>query len=143
MTIRPAAEPDVPRIAEMGARFIDAEYPHAVRFDAAQLAATTRQLIAHGLVLVAEAAAGVVGMLALTTYPHPLSGDLIATEVVWWMEPEARGGRAALKLFAAGEAWARAQGATQLQMIAPSDKVGAFYERLGFGKIETHYQRAL
>jgi RimJ/RimL family protein N-acetyltransferase len=143
VTIRRAVVEDVPRIAEMGARFIDTEYPHALRFDAEQLAATTQRLMAHGLVLVADAGDGVVGMLALTTYQHPLSGDRIATEIVWWVDPEVRGGRAALQLFAAGEAWARAEGATHLQMIAPSDKVGRFYERLGFAKLETHYQRAL
>jgi len=84
-----------------------------------------------------------VGMMALTTYTHPMNGDTIATEIVWWIQPEARGGRSALQLFKAGEAWAREQGATTFQMIAPSDQVGAFYERLGFTKIEVHYQRSL
>lgn len=128
----------------MGARFIDTEYPGAIRFDPPALAALTRSLIdGGGAVFVVEKDGGLVGMMALTTYVHPMSGDTIATEIVWWMDPEARGGRAALKLFSAGEAWARSKGATKFQMIAPSDKVGAFYERLGFERIEVHYQRSL
>lgn len=143
MTLRRAEEADVPAIVAMGARFIDAEYPGAIRFSAEGIGTLARNLIAGGgVVLVAEAIAP-VGMMALSTYLHPMSGERIATEIVWWMDPDARGGRAALKLFAAGEAWAREQGAVKLQMIAPSDKVGQFYERLGFERIEVHYQRSL
>ena len=142
--MRVATVDDIPAIAAMGAHFIETEYPGAIRFDAERLATLTRSLIdGAGVVFVVEQAGALVGMMALTTYLHPMNGDTIATEIVWWMEPEARGGRAALKLFAAGEAWARDQGATKFQMIAPSDQVGAFYERLGFQKIEVHYQRSL
>jgi len=142
--IRLATVEDIPAIAAMGAHFIETEYPGAIRFDADRLATLTRSLIdGAGVVFVVEQAGALVGMMALTTYLHPMNGDTIATEIVWWMDPAARGGRAALQLFAAGEAWARAQGATTFQMIAPSEKVGAFYERLGFHKIEVHYQRSL
>lgn len=142
--IRTATREDVPRIVDMGARFIDTEYPGAVRFNPEMLAALTTALIdGAGTVLVVEAADELVGMMALQTYVHPMSGDLIATEIVWWMEPEARRGVTAIRLFIAGEQWAREQGATKLQMIAPSDKVGQFYERLGFERIEVHYQRSL
>ena len=142
--IRLATVEDIPAIAAMGAHFIETEYPGAIRFDAERLGTLTRSLIeGAGVVFVVEQDGALVGMMALTTYTHPMNGDPIATEIVWWIQPEARGGRAALQLFKAGETWARAQGATQFQMIAPSDKVGVFYERLGFAKIETHYQRAL
>lgn len=144
MTIRAATPNDLDAIVAMGERFIETEYPGAIRFDPERLVSLACSLMAGaGAVLIAEAADGLVGMMALTTYQHPMNGDTIATEIVWWMEPEARGGRAALQLFAAGEAWARTQGATKFQMIAPSDKVGRFYERIGFERIEVHYQRSL
>lgn len=142
--IREATADDIPRIVEMGARFIDTEYPGAVRFNAQQIGAMATALMnGNGAVFVVETEGRVAGMMAMTTYEHCLSGDLIATEVVWWVEPESRGGRAAFHLFAEGEKWARAKGATKLQMIAPSDKVGKLYERLGFERIEVHYQRSL
>ena len=142
--MRVATVDDIPAIAAMGAHFIETEYPGAIRFDAERLGTLTRSLIdGAGVVFVVEQDGALVGMMALTTYTHPMNGDTIATEIVWWIQPEARGGRSALQLFKAGEAWAREQGATTFQMIAPSDQVGAFYERLGFTKIEVHYQRSL
>jgi len=142
--IREATRADIPAIVRMGARFIETEYPAAIRFNGDQLGALTTSLLqGGGVVFVAAVGETLVGMMALTTYVHPMSGERIATEMVWWMEPEARGGRAALRLFDAAEAWARGQGATTFQMIAPSDKVAAFYERLGFARIEVHYQRSL
>jgi len=144
MTIRQATAEDVPAIVAMGERFIATEYPQAIRFNPQGIAALAQALIAGaGVVFLADDFSGTVGMMALTTYAQPMSQELVATEVVWWMEPEARGGRAAMKLLKAGEAWARAQGATRFQMIAPSEDVCRFYERVGFERIEVHYQRTL
>lgn len=143
--VRPATPADVPAIVAMGATFIETEYPGAVRFNPAQLATLAEALMAGtgSVVFVVEADAALLGMMALQTYAHPMSGDTIATELVWWVNPAARGGRAALQLLDAADRWARQQGATMLQMIAPSDKVARFYARVGFDKIETHYQRRL
>ena len=144
MSTRHAVEADIPQIVAMGSRFIDSEYAGYLTFSPRTIADFAQRLITGaGVVFLAEAETRIVGMMAMTTYPHPFSGETIATEVVWWMEPEARGGSAALRLFAESEAWARSQGATKLQMIAPSDHVAQFYERIGFERIEVHYQKAL
>lgn len=83
----------------------------------------------------------VVGMIAVHTYPHPISQEIFATELVWWVDPAQRGsGRALLN---AAEAWAKHRGAVALQMIAPTEQVERVYAALGFAKLETIYQKRL
>ena len=38
------------------------------------------------------------------------------------------------------EKWARQSGAARMQMIAPNERVGRFYRRLGYDHIESNYQ---
>ena len=143
--IRRATTEDLPAIVRMGLRFADAEYRGFLPATASALSALAAAVLANpdALLLVSEQGGDVVGMLAATTYVQPMSGETIATEIAWWMEPQARGSRAALRLLASAETWAKDKGATKFQMIAPTDHVGQFYERLGFTRIETHYQRSL
>lgn len=147
MIIREAALEDVPAIVAMGLRFASDEYKDYLRPDPLLLAQLAQRIITGqtsiGFVAQPEAGGPIVGMLGMMTYRQPMGGDLVATEIVWWVEPEARGPRAAIHLLNRGERWAREQGATKFQMIAPTDHVGHFYERMGFKKLETHYQRSL
>lgn len=142
--IRRATHADIPRIVAMGATFIEDVYPAAITFNGEAIATLTANLIdGAGVVFVADCAGAVAGMIALVTVVQPMSGETIATELVWWMDPDARGGAEAIRLLSQAEAWAKSKGATRLQMIAPSDKVAAFYERLGFQRVEVAYMRAL
>ncbi len=81
------------------------------------------------------------GMIAMLAYDHPFSGERIAFEVVWWVDPEARGD--GLRLLRAAEEWARDQGIKKMQMIAPNERVGVLYQRLGYLPVETSFQRSL
>jgi GNAT superfamily N-acetyltransferase len=65
----------------------------------------------------------------------------MAFEVVWWVEPEARGD--GVRLLRAAEDWAIEQGIGKMQMVAPNERVGALYERMGYLPVETSYQRTL
>lgn len=94
------------------------------------------------IVLVAEAPDGaLVGMIGALVSEHPYSGERVASELFWWVEPAHRGhGRDLMK---AAEAWARDQGAARFQMVAPNARVGRLYERFGYTAVETLYQRSL
>jgi len=141
--IRPATYVYVARIVEMGEKLIIDFYPLAMTFDGPSLEKLTKRLIdGAGAVFVVDIEI-VVGVIALVLVTQPMSGETIATELVWWVDPNARGGRAALELLAAAETWAKLNGATRLQMIAPSDKVCRFYEKLGFDRVEVAYMRTL
>ena len=146
LTIRAATEADIPQIVKMGLRFATAEYAISLPADPDRIAMLARNLMGgeNSVVLVSESSEGaVVGMIAMMVYDQPMTNELVATEIAWWMEPEQRGSSAGIRLLKAGEQWARARGARKLQMIAPTDRVGQFYERLGFQRIEIHYQRSL
>lgn len=140
MTRRACAD-DIARIVAMGQRFIEQIYPSDVIFNGEQIARLAQQMIESpdGDIFLAERAGAVVGMLAIHAYPHPMSGEQIATEVCWWVDPEYRG--IGMRLFRDAERWAKSHDAKVFQMIAPSPEVARFYERIGFKAIETTYQR--
>lgn len=141
MTVRLATLVDVDPIVAMGAHFIAQIYPSEITYNPTQIAKLARQLIESpdGAIYLADVRGLVVGMIALHAYQHPMSGERMATEVCWWVEPRHRG--IGVRLYRLAEAWSREQGATVFQMIAPSPDVARFYERVGFKAIETTYQK--
>ncbi|KKL86125.1 hypothetical protein LCGC14_1947880, partial [marine sediment metagenome] len=74
---------------------------------------------------------------------HYVSGELIAGEVVWWVDPEARTRRTGLKLMRKAEETAMGMGAVKMQMVAPNERIGKLYEHFGYTKVESTYQRNL
>jgi RimJ/RimL family protein N-acetyltransferase len=141
--IRAATEADIPALVAMGREFrAQTGYHRVIAEDAAQMATFCRQLLGGlGTILVLEDDGGLIGMIGLTCLPHFLSGEVTAGEVFWWVDLAHRG--RGLRLLRAAEAWARAQGAVSLQMIAPDARVERLYERLGYVAIERTYQRRL
>jgi RimJ/RimL family protein N-acetyltransferase len=143
--VRRATEADVPRILEMGLAFAAEEYARFLLSNPSQIEALIRHLLVGETtaLFVVEREERVLGMIAVQFYVHPMSLERIATEIAWWMDPAARGTRDGLRLLQAAEGWARDQQAVRMQMIAPNEHVGRFYERLGFAQVEIHYQRTL
>lgn len=133
---------DLPTLVAMARRFLGSVYAGKLPDNPAQLETFGRGLLTNpaSTVWVAEDETP-IGLIAMLLYTHPMSGELTATEVVWWVNPERRG--VGVRLFKRAEAWARAQGAVLLQMIAPTEAVARFYERCGFDRIETTYHRRL
>jgi GNAT superfamily N-acetyltransferase len=140
--IRLAAEPDIPRLVEMGRRFREETgYRAHIAENPAKMAQLAAQLAANGGLLVSERDGRLVGMLGYILFDHFLSGEMVAGEVFWWVEPEHRG--AGVRLLIEAERRARAAGASRMQMIAPTDKVGQFYQRVGYEYVESAYQKNL
>lgn len=127
----------------MGERFLRIVYRDLIQPHEPTLRALGLHLLTSdgSTVFVAEKAGEVLGMIGLMAYPHPMSGERTVAEVMWWVQPESRG--CGLRLLRAGEDWAREQGATVLQMIAPSPETERLYERLGYVPVERTYQRRL
>lgn len=146
MTIRAATLADVPDLVRMGQRFVtETAYRDLVALNPDQIAATAARLVdgPGSIVLVSDHGRGLTGMIGLLLFSHYVSGEPIAGEVMWWVEPEARG--AGVALLAAGEAWAHEVGAVRLQVIAPTamPAVGRLYARRGYAPIEVAYQKAV
>ena len=84
---------------------------------------------------------GIHGMLGGMKYPDPNSGELIATEFFWFVNPEKRG--QGLKLLKAFESWAKEQECKKIIMVHLADlmpdRIKQIYEKSGYEMLETHY----
>lgn len=144
--IRLATPDDVPALVTLGVRFLN-ETPYHMHLAASptHLEELARALIASedAVIFVAERHGEVVGCLALHVFPHPMSGERTANELVWWVNPEARG--VGVLLLRRGEEWAKAMDATRMQMVAPTaaPEVARFYTHAGFTPVETMYERRI
>lgn len=145
MIMRPATTDDVEPLVEMGIRFISAEFSKHFVASPAALRMTITSLVenADALFLVLEDNENIIrGTIGALTYCHPFSGELVATEMFWWVDPERRGG--GLKLMLAAEDWARKRGAVKMQMGAPAGRdMADFYARIGYAEVERAYQKKL
>lgn len=126
----------------MGARFVrETAYVGYVDVDPAAMARSVAWLLDQptGTVLVLAPSGDLVGMIGMLAMPHFVSGQMVASELFWWVEPESRGH--GVRLLRAAERWAASVGATHIHMIAPGVDVARLYERLGYTQIERVYQR--
>jgi len=142
-TYREAIRDDVPRLVGMLRQFVTStRYRKFVGADDAHLETFLLSLFdaIDKRIFVAERRGQVIGMLGVLAYVHPMSGELCAGELFWWLDPSHRGSGGFLLRRA--EKWARSVGAVSLQMIAPFDAphVGAMYARLGYEPVEVAYQ---
>lgn len=139
--IRRAELEDIPRIVEMGQRFRELIYRDLLADNPAQMRAISERLISgdDSIILVVEKFDRVVGMIGMMLFDHPLSAERVAGEVAWWIEPEDRGD--GLRLLLAAERWASDNGAAKIQMIAPNERVGQVYCRLGYTQMEIGFQK--
>jgi RimJ/RimL family protein N-acetyltransferase len=129
----------------MGTAFLHlSRYIEFLTFEPGRMAEIATRLIGgrESTLIVADDGSELVGMIGMWVYDHPLSGDRVAGEVFWWVDPHQRG-RLGLDLWAAAEAWAKDREARVIQMIAPNDRVARLYGRRGYQKLETTYQRTL
>lgn len=132
----------------MGQAFLleNANYHHALgaSLSLAALGALVELLFQHGAIFVADDDSTLVGLLALVVAPHEFTGELTASEIVWWVEPAQRTGSVGPRLLVAAHDYAIAAGAAVLKMVAPVDSgVDTFYARLGYRLLETVWVKRL
>lgn len=84
-----------------------------------------------------------VGMIAGMSSEMMFSREIIASEVIWWVEPGFRS-RKTLALKEAYEYWAKRIGAKYIQMANLDDqKIERYYERTGYKLTERAYLKVL
>jgi GNAT superfamily N-acetyltransferase len=78
----------------------------------------------------------IVGMFVGMCAEHYFGHDKIATDLLLYVTPEARGGSAAPRLVKAYEKWARESGAKEIHVGVSTgvneDRTARLYEKLGF-----------
>lgn len=145
--MRPATLADVEAIVAMGERFrSQTAYATTIAHSPESMRTFTTRMVSgdDSLVLVADdpTTGALVGMISVLLYTHHLSGVRQAHEVVWWVDPDARGSLG-VRLLRDAEQWARDHGAATLDLIAPSPRSEALYDRLGYTPVERLYTRRL
>lgn len=146
--IRPATFDDVDAIVDMSAKFYaTTTYPSFARFDVMSVASLARFLISDGVMLVYEDRGVVVGMVGLVVSPFPMNAAVsLATEVVWWVEPNHRDTGAGVALLRAVAPACRALGASAIQMMDMADSpphAATLYERMGYHLTERSYTKVM
>ena len=141
--IRTATLEDIPSLVDMGMRFAQSDaYRHILRDNPAQIESMAHMLVTKDTctMLVLEKDGHIEGMIGMICTPHFLSGDMFAGEICWWVNPDHRGD--GIRLMKAAETWAKSRNALTIQMVAPNERVGRLYERLGYTQTETSYQKS-
>lgn len=106
-----------------------------------------RHLLAgSGAMFLIDCEGTVAGGIGGTLNQIPLTGEVSAVESFWYVSEAHRGGLGGLRLHAAFEAWARAQGAADVNMIfmekSMPGRVRNYYYRQGYELLETVHQKS-
>lgn len=144
--IRIANHSDAPRLVEMARAFHAAATDGpALPFDAAMALHAAHAAIGapDAAIFIAEKRGRAVGMLCAVVAGTPFGPGRLAQEFAFWIEPDARGGSAAMKLMRAYEAWAKERGATAAGLVDRDGSTARFYDRNGYKPAETHFWKAL
>jgi len=143
--LREATLEDTPALVRMAEHFIrGTAYADLLTFNEPAIHTLIALVLGHGVIYVTEIDRALVGMIAIVALPHPVTGELYADELAWWVEPAYRGTSVGPHLLDAAERWALARGAAMMKMIAPvGSSVGAYYLRRGYRPIEIAYGKVL
>lgn len=144
--IRVAKVIDYDKVRPLAVRFYEATQD--IPWDEATAQQLYLDMVEHGFILMAMQEQTVVGIIGCLVAPFLLNKNYkMATEVMWWVEPEARGTAAASMLMDVAEQLAKIDGCYALCMsllTKTSPKaLGRVYERRGYEALESTYMKVL
>lgn len=142
MGLKIAEEEDIETVVKLGMNFLEAS-PHknigteeGIRNLATRLIQGDRK---NGIILLHDDNAFLCGV----STPSLFGDQLVAAEVAWWVEPEARGNGAGKVLLDAFEYWAEQIGCKSIMMMSLDPEVGQLYEKFGYTLREYVYMKAI
>lgn len=147
--IRKATERDIPEIVELGISFHDEiDFSWFSPVNVEDWTTTVRNMVAEGIVFVAEIDGNVIGIICGLLLPCYFNYQrLIAQEIVLYIGADHRHGSVGRKLIRAFEAEAKALGAHVTVVGAKTkfriDKISDVYARLGFNEMERTYAKEM
>lgn len=147
--IRELSVDEIDSITHMGKDFF-AEAKLPGEFKADVFCKTWRALIEIGLGFILAAYKGnnqAVGALGAVMAPDLNDGQLVSQETFWFMSADSRGSLMSTRLLRAFEEKAREKGVKRISMVhllsLNADKLGKFYERMGYRALEVHFMKEL
>lgn len=147
MSLRVATTADIPDIMKM-CHGCHQEVPYEtfpVNEEKAEASIQEYILEENRLVLLAEDEEGSFGVLIGFAAPLFYSDSYQAYELLWWVKPEKRKKKDAVRLFLAYEYWAKKLGCRSIQtsMVHGWPELEEFYTRRGYMKTETSFRKVL
>lgn len=146
MIIRKAVLQDKPTVIDMVKDFLK-ESNMPLKPDLKQISEGFDIMLDNpsALMLVVQKEDRVVGVLGALLAPSFFSTETSAVELLWYMQPDARDGRAALRLINHYETWAKNKG---VRIVAMNDThnladLQKLYERKGYQLKEKTYIKVL
>lgn len=148
--IRAATASDIPGLVLMGGEFFQhtGYTERGLKCDPFHLHRFLENAIADDnyAVMVADADGQLVGCIGASAGATYFTPQLIASELFWWMDPQARNSRAALQLLKALEQWAMDKGCTLLAMVdiaLMTSNAPHIYQRKGYQLAERSWIKTL
>jgi hypothetical protein len=146
--IRLAHEMDIPKMVEMGKKFHAITDYGFIPYDQDTAARLFLTSISHQLCAVACNEDEVVGMLGGIKVPCLLNENvMVGTELAWWVEPEFRGGSAAIRMLDFIETQAKEAGLAFWSMMcleaSKPDGLEALYMKRSYQRAERTFVRIL
>lgn len=140
--IRQATGADVPAMVRMAGDFIAASGT-GLPFDAEYVESSLRIHLGTGgrFTVVLDVDGEARGMLCAMASRSTLAPVAVATELVFWIDPECRG-RAAMEMIQAYSDWAQAAGCMSAAMVSlPGRSLERLYSMAGFAPAETTHSK--
>ena len=137
-------------ILQLGKRMHEESSYASLPFDAEKAAGAIMQLVVDndsGFGVIAYDEDTPVGLIAGGIGSRWFSPSLYAYDHVWYVVPEYRGSRTAIRMLKMFESWAKDQGAEELWMgvttnIDP-ERTGSLFTRLGYEHVGGNYKAVL
>ena len=141
MDIKPATFDDLDLILKMTFNFLN-QTSYAAHVDAEKLGNLVASFLVNDpykIILLCENK----GMIAGVINPFIFGNELMATEVGWWVEPNERKNKVGQELLEAFERWAKSMDCKMITMVSLDDKLGMFYEKIGYRLYERAYLKEI
>lgn len=153
MTIREMTSKDLAAAVDLCFQFI-ADTPYQREFGLTASRTTVTNTLESTLssptsiVLLAEQDGEFLGFILGMVTPWLLNDEeKVATELAWFVAPEARGGTVGVRLMQAFVEWSTELGAQLVTMSCieevSGEKVAGFYEKMGYSLLERAYSKAV
>ena len=146
VTIRVAQAGEIDALLELGVSAHRESVFSALPFDRERAERACREMTGAAgskTILVAEKAGRAVGLLAATADHHFFSSAVGATCLMFYVQPDHRGGLAAVKLLHSFKRWAKVHGASRLYIHVTSGlhvrRTDKMLRRLGFKQTGGNY----
>lgn len=147
--IRPARDSDLEAVVRMGSDFHSSTaMGQLIPFNIPDVVYLFAAALDSGVLLVAvDDTDSAIGLIACTLNPYPYNtAYLCCAEMMFWIDPEHRGGSLATRLLKAAEQEAKAKGADFMVMIAletSPEGIDSYYRKLGYSRTERTYVKGV